>query len=213
MNRHARYPDQQEILLVACRLQDIETLTSTMQRWAGGGGRGLEGFALERSARPAGVEEEDDSTRWSTSRQSLRLPLLKGGRSSTAGQSLRRRQLTDAISKRYGMSSTKPPAKKRRVARRLSTAGAVAVIDTLIQHVGRSLQLYYTAGSSSSTSRPRRGRARYRGSPSGCVPRAASRRRSPIPFTRCGSIRAGGVPWRGCAGDAHRVRSRHAALS
>ncbi len=151
MHRHARYPDQQEILLVACRLQDIETLTSTMEAVGlEAVAVDVEGFALERVCRALReAEEEDDSTALVDIGANLcAFHVLKGGRIVYSRDNLcGGRQLTDAISKRYGMSFDEAGRAKKRGGLPDDYRQQVLLpfIDTLIQHVGRSLQLYYTA--------------------------------------------------------------------
>ncbi len=149
---HPRYDDQQEILLVACRQQDIETLVSTMEAV------GLEtvavdveGFALERVCRDLRTshEEEGDSTALVDIGANLcAFHVLKGGRIVYSRDNLYGgRQLTDAISKRYGMSFDAAGRAKKRGGLPDDYRQQVLLpfIDTLIQHIGRSLQLYYTS--------------------------------------------------------------------
>jgi type IV pilus assembly protein PilM len=157
LGRHPRYDDQQEIMLVACRLQDIDTLTSTLDAV------GLEvvavdveGFALERVCRalqapqaPQGEEEEDSSAALVDIGANLcAFHVLKGGRIVYSRDSLYGgRQLTDAISRHYGMSFDEAGRAKRRGGLPDDYRQAVLLpfVDTLIQHIGRSLQLYYTS--------------------------------------------------------------------
>ncbi|OLO09275.1 pilus assembly protein PilM [Salinicola sp. MH3R3-1] len=156
LGRHPRYDDQQEIMLVACRLQDIDTLTSTLDAV------GLEvvavdveGFALERVCRAlqASQDDEDDEDGGSTALVDIGANLcafhvLKGGRIVYSRDSLcGGRQLTDAISRHYDMSFDEAGRAKRRGGLPDDYRQAVLLpfVDTLIQHIGRSLQLYYTS--------------------------------------------------------------------
>lgn len=153
LGRHPRYDDQQEIMLVACRLQDIDTLTSTLDAV------GLEvvavdveGFALERVCRALQArqdEEEDSSTALVDIGANLcAFHVLKGGRIVYSRDNLYGgRQLTDAISRHYGMSFDEAGRAKRRGGLPDDYRQAVLLpfVDTLIQHIGRSLQLYYTS--------------------------------------------------------------------
>ena len=151
LGHHARYPDQQEILLVACRLQDIETLTSTMEAVGlEAVAVDVEGFALERVCRALGDSEaDDDSTALVDIGANLcAFHVLKGGRIVYSRDNLcGGRQLTDAISKRYGMSFDEAGRAKKRGGLPDDYRQQVLLpfIDTLIQHIGRSLQLYYTS--------------------------------------------------------------------
>jgi len=153
MGRHLRYDDQQEIMLVACRLQDIDTLTSTLDAV------GLEvvavdveGFALERVCQALQVSQDDEKD-GSTALVDIGANLcafhvLKGGRIVYSRDSLcGGRQLTDAISRHYGMSFDEAGRAKRRggLPEDYRQAVLLPFIDTLIQHIGRSLQLYYTS--------------------------------------------------------------------
>nr|WP_245392741.1 type IV pilus assembly protein PilM [Salinicola halimionae] len=156
LGRHPRYDDQQEVMLVACRLQDIDTLTSTLDAV------GLEvvavdveGFALERVCRAlqAPQDEEEEGEESSTALIDIGANLcafhmLKGGRIVYSRDTLcGGRQLTDAISRHYGMSFDEAGRAKRRGGLPDDYRQAVLLpfIDTLIQHIGRSLQLYYTS--------------------------------------------------------------------
>ncbi|OHZ01328.1 type IV pilus assembly protein PilM [Salinicola salarius] len=152
LGRHSRYDDQQEIMLVACRLQDIDTLSSVLDAV------GLEtvavdveGFALERVCRALQTSEdkEGDSTALVDIGANLcAFHVLKEGRIVYSRDSLcGGRQLTDAISKRYGMSFDEAGRAKKRGGLPDDYRQQVLLpfIDTLIQHIGRSLQLYYTS--------------------------------------------------------------------
>lgn len=153
LGRHPRYDDQQEILLAACRLQDIDTLTSTLEAVGlEAVAVDVEGFALERvcQALASPLEEEDgDSTALVDIGANLcAFHVLKGGRIVYSRDNLcGGRQLTDAISRHYGMSFEDAGRAKRRggLPEDYRQNVLLPFIDTLIQHIGRSLQLYYTS--------------------------------------------------------------------
>jgi len=152
LGRHPRYEDQQEVLLVACRLQDIDTLISTMEAVGlEAVAVDVEGFALERVCRAlqTSPDEEDDSMALIDIGANLcAFHVLKGGRIVYSRDNLYGgRQLTDAISKRYGMNFDEAGRAKKRGGLPDDYRQQVLLpfIDTLIQHIGRSLQLYYTS--------------------------------------------------------------------
>ncbi|WP_110667594.1 type IV pilus assembly protein PilM [Salinicola halophilus] len=153
LGSRGRYDDQQEVLLVACRMQDIETLTATLEE------AGLEvvavdveGFALERVWQEIATQIDvpgDDATALVDIGANLcAFNVLKGGRIVYSRDNLcGGRQLTDAISKRYAMSFEEAGRAKKRggLPEEYQQRVLMPFIDTLIQHIGRSLQLYYTA--------------------------------------------------------------------
>lgn len=153
LKRHARYDDQQEVLLVACRLQDIELLTATLDE-AGleAVAVDVEGFALERVwgelETQFGSRDDDATALVDIGANLCAFHVLKSGRIIYSRDNLcGGRQLTDAISKRYGMSFDEAGRAKKRGGLPDDYRQQVLLpfIDTLIQHIGRSLQLYYTA--------------------------------------------------------------------
>ncbi|WP_373297406.1 type IV pilus assembly protein PilM [Salinicola rhizosphaerae] len=151
LGRHSRHDDQQEILLVACRVSDIEMLTATLES-AGlkAVAVDVEGLALERVCGALQPADDDGAVTAlvDIGANLCAFHVLKGGRIVYSRDNLcGGRQLTDAISKRYDMSFEEAGRAKRRGGLPESYRQDVLIpfIDTLIQHIGRSLQLYYTA--------------------------------------------------------------------
>ncbi|WP_251977472.1 type IV pilus assembly protein PilM [Salinicola avicenniae] len=152
LGRHPRYDDQQEILLAACRLQDIDTLTSTLEA-AGleAVAVDVEGFALERACRAlqtqyAGGGDETIAL-VDIGANLCAFHVIRAGRIVYSRDNLYGgRQLTNAISKRYGLSFEAAGRAKKRGGLPDDYRQSVLMpfIDTLIQHIGRSLQLYST---------------------------------------------------------------------
>lgn len=152
LGRQARYDDQQDVLLVACRRQNIELLTAMLEE-AGleAVAVDIEGFALERMWRELETQfdDHDEATALVDIGANLcAFHILKGGRIVYSRDNrIGGRQLTDAISKRYGMSFEQAGRAKKQG--ELSDGYRQHVlapfIDTLIQHIAHSLQLYYTA--------------------------------------------------------------------
>ncbi|WP_245391797.1 type IV pilus assembly protein PilM [Salinicola aestuarinus] len=153
LGTRGRYDDQQEVLLVACRMQDIETLTATLEE------AGLEvvavdveGFALERVWRELvtqiNVPDDNATALVDIGANLCAFHVLKAGRIVYSRDNLYGgRQLTDAISKRFGMSFEEAGRAKKRggLPDAYEQRVLTPFLDTLIQHIGRSLQLYYTA--------------------------------------------------------------------
>ncbi|MFC3284395.1 type IV pilus assembly protein PilM [Litchfieldella rifensis] len=153
---NARYGDQQDILLVACRQQDVSQLTEALFQ------AGLE---------PAAVDVETFAMERAFSELRHQLPPLSGdddcvalvdvGATMNAFHVLRRgritysrdtvfggRQLTEEIRGRYGLSLEEAGLAKKRGGLPEDYRHNVLdpFVDTLVQQIGRSLQLYYTAG-------------------------------------------------------------------
>ncbi|WP_353979797.1 type IV pilus assembly protein PilM [Salinicola endophyticus] len=153
LGRHRRYEDQQEVMLVACRVQDIELLTATLSE-AGleAVAVDVEGFALERMWRDMASQfdspDADAVALVDIGANLCAFHVLKGGRIVYSRDNLcGGRQLTDAISRRYRISFEEAGRAKKRGGLPDDYRQQVLTpfIDTLIQHIGRSLQLYYTA--------------------------------------------------------------------
>lgn len=153
---NARYGDQQDVLLVACRQQDVQQLTDALLR-AGltPAAVDVETFAMERAFEevraqlpPAGDAEEcialvDIGATMNT------FHVVRNGRITYSRDTVfGGRQLTDEIRNRYGLSLEEAGLAKKRGGLPEDYQPSVLdpFLDTLVQQVGRSLQLYYTAG-------------------------------------------------------------------
>ncbi len=153
---NARYGDQQDILLVACRQQDVSQLTDVLlQTGLTPEAVDVESFAMERAFTELRHQLPD------VSGQEDCVALVDIGANMNAFHVLREgrivysrdtifggRQLTDEIRNRYGLTLDEAGLAKKRGG--LSEDYQLSVLDpfldTLVQQVGRSLQLYYTAG-------------------------------------------------------------------
>jgi type IV pilus assembly protein PilM len=149
-------PDEQRVLLVACRQQDVVQLTETLER-AGlePAAVGVETFAMERSFAMLQRELQTPGAPESG------VALVDIGASMNAFHVLREgrivysrdtvfggRQLTDEIRNRYGLTLEEAGLAKKRGGLPEDYQHSIfdPFLDTLVQQVGRSLQLYYTAG-------------------------------------------------------------------
>ena len=150
--------DEQRVLLVACRNQDISQLTDTLER------AGLEpvavdveSFAMERAFEVLGRQLNAKSDR----EPETCVGLVDVGANMNAFHVMRDenivysrdtvfggRKLTDAICSRYGMSMEEAGYAKKRGGLPDDYYAEVLTpfLETLVQQVGRSLQLYYSAG-------------------------------------------------------------------
>ncbi|MGS2744496.1 type IV pilus assembly protein PilM [Halomonas sp. LS-001] len=148
--------DEQQVLLVACRQQDVRQLTETLER------AGLEPAAVD--VETFAVERTFDLLRRQLKTQtdaSTCVGLVDIGANMNAFHVMREghivysrdtvfggRQLTDAIRERYDLSMEEAGFAKKRgglpddYQRQVLTP----FLETVVQQVGRSLQLYYTAG-------------------------------------------------------------------
>ncbi len=151
-----RYGDQQDVLLVACRQQDVGQLTEAVRQV------GLtpslvdvETFAMERAYTelatqlpPAGAEDGGvalvDIGANMNAFHVLRNGRIIYSRDTVFGG----RALTEEIRNRYGLSLEEAGLAKKRGGLPEDYQRSVLdpFLDTLVQQVGRSLQLYYTAG-------------------------------------------------------------------
>ncbi|WP_346795645.1 type IV pilus assembly protein PilM [Halomonas sp. Bachu 37] len=147
---------QQRVMLVACRQQDVTQLTDTLER-AGlePAAVDVETFAMERTfptlRRQLQSGAEADSC----------VGLVDIGANMNAFHVMREghivysrdtvfggRQLTDAIRERYQLSMEEAGFAKKRggLPEDYHDSVLTPFVETVVQQVGRSLQLYYTAG-------------------------------------------------------------------
>lgn len=153
---NTRYPDQQDILLVACRLQDVDRLADVLRR-AGlePAAVDVETFAMERAA----SELLMDQAKSRPADECIALVdiganmnafhvLIDGRIAYTRDNVLGGRHLTEEIRKRYGLNLEEAGLAKKRggLPDDYEPEVLMPYIDMLIQQVGRSLQLYYTSG-------------------------------------------------------------------
>lgn len=156
LGSNARYADQQDILLVACRLQDVGQLTDAV---------------MQAGLTPAAVDVETFAMERAFTEVCRQLPLLSGENECIAlvdigatmiafhvlcqGRVVYSRdtvfggcQLTDEIRNHYGLSHDEAGLAKKRggLPDDYQSSILVPFLDTVAQQVGRSLQLYYTAG-------------------------------------------------------------------
>ncbi|MDP3534388.1 type IV pilus assembly protein PilM [Halomonas sp. M1] len=147
--------DQQQVVLVACRQQDVSQLTETLER-AGlePAAVDVETFAMERSLaelrRQLNVENDPTACVGlvDIGANMNAFHVVRGGqivysRDTVYGG----RQLTDAIRDRYSMSNEEAGFAKKRGGLPDDYQDMVLnpFLETVVQQVGRSLQLYYTA--------------------------------------------------------------------
>ncbi|MHA3027008.1 type IV pilus assembly protein PilM [Chromohalobacter israelensis] len=153
---NARYPDQQDILLVACRLQDVDRLADVLRR-AGlePAAVDVETFAMERAAGElllgqAASQPDDECVALVDIGANMNAfhVLIDGRIAYTRDNVLGGRHLTEEIRKRYGLSLEEAGLAKKRggLPEDYELEVLTPYIDMLIQQVGRSLQLYYTSG-------------------------------------------------------------------
>ena len=153
---NARYADQQDILLVACRQQDVSLLTDALlQAGLAPEAVDIETFAMERAFTevhqqlPRVDEEEDCIALVDIGATMNTFHVLREGRviysRDTVFGGL---QLTEEIRSRYGLSVEEAGLAKKRggLPEDYQRSVLVPFMETLAQQVGRSLQLYYTAG-------------------------------------------------------------------
>ncbi|WP_205742507.1 type IV pilus assembly protein PilM [Halomonas borealis] len=151
-----RYADQQDVLLVACRQHDIGQLTETVRQV------GLtptmvdvETFAMERvytelaAQLPSTVTEEGDVALVDIGSSMNAFHVLHDGRIIYSRDTVfGGRMLTEEIRHRYGLSLEEAGLAKKRggLPDDYSQSVLEPFLETLVQQVGRSLQLYYTSG-------------------------------------------------------------------
>ncbi|XKE44970.1 pilus assembly protein PilM [Halomonas organivorans] len=153
---NARYGDQQDVLLVACRQQDVGQLTEAVRQ------AGLtpamvdvETFAMERaytelaSQLPPAAGQEDCVALVDIGANMNAFHVLRDGRITYSRDTVfGGRALTEEIRDRYGLSLEEAGLAKKRggLPEDYQRSVLEPFLDTLVQQVGRSLQLYYTAG-------------------------------------------------------------------
>ncbi|MCE8033034.1 type IV pilus assembly protein PilM [Billgrantia tianxiuensis] len=153
---NARSGDQQDVLLVACRQQDVNQLTDTLQQ------AGLEPVAMDvetfakerafgelRQQLPPAGGDEDCVALVDIGATMNAFHVLCGGRVVySRDNAFGGRQLTEAIRGRYGLTLEEAGLAKKRgeLPDDYQTSTLAPFLDTLVQQVERSLQLYYTAG-------------------------------------------------------------------
>jgi len=148
--------EQQQVMLVACRQQDVTQLTETLER-AGlePAAVDVETFAMERSLAELRrqLKVENDPTACvglvDIGANMNAFHVVRGGhivytRDTVFGG----RQLTDSIRERYDLSMEEAGFAKKRGGLPDDYHERVLnpFLETVVQQVGRSLQLYYTAG-------------------------------------------------------------------
>ncbi|SHE62880.1 type IV pilus assembly protein PilM [Modicisalibacter ilicicola DSM 19980] len=156
LGANVRYPDQQDVLLVACRQQEVGQLTdAVLQAGLEPTAVEIETFATERVfgelSHQFGLSGDEDEC----------VALVDIGATMNAFHVLQRgrtiysrdtvfggRKLTEDIRERYGLSLEEAGLSKKRggLPEDYEDHVLTPFIDTLIQQIGRSLQLYYTAG-------------------------------------------------------------------
>ncbi|RDB44795.1 pilus assembly protein PilM [Halomonas sp. DQ26W] len=153
---NARYADQQDILLVACRQQDVNQLTDALvQAGLTPAAVDVETFAMERAFTelrhqlpPAGGDDDCvalvDIGATMNAFHVVREGRITYSRDTVFGG----RQLTEEIRIRYGLTLEEAGLAKKRggLPEDYQVSVLAPFLDALVQQVGRSLQLYYTAG-------------------------------------------------------------------
>lgn len=153
---NARYGDQQDALLVACRQQDVNQLTeAVLQAGLTPAAVDVETFAMERAFQelrhqlPATEGEQECVALVDIGATMNAFHVLREGRVTYSRDTVfGGRQLTDEIRNRYGLTLEEAGLAKKRGGLPDDYQRSVLdpFLDTLVQQVGRSLQLYYTAG-------------------------------------------------------------------
>lgn len=153
---NARYGDQQDVLLVACRQQDVNQLTDALlQAGLTPAAVDVETFAMERAfgelrhQLPPGGGEEECVALVDIGATMNAFHVIRGGRITYSRDTVfGGRQLTEEIRARYGLTLEEAGLAKKRggLPEDYQTSVLAPFLDTLVQQIGRSLQLYYTAG-------------------------------------------------------------------
>lgn len=153
---NARYADQQDVLLVACRQQDVSQLTDALlQAGLMPEAVDVETFAMERAFTevrhqlPQLPADEDCVALVDIGATMNTFHVLREGRVVYSRDTVfGGRQLTEEIRSRYGLSLDEAGLAKKRggLPDDYESSVLAPFLDTLVQQVGRSLQLYYTAG-------------------------------------------------------------------
>ncbi|WP_240724919.1 type IV pilus assembly protein PilM [Onishia niordana] len=150
-----RYRDQQDVLLVACRNREISQLTEALlQAGLTPAAVDVETFAMERAfdellQQTGGGGNEEGVALVDIGANMNAFHVLKGGRIVYSRDTVfGGRRLTDEIASRYELTVEEAGLAKKRGGLPEDYAGNVLMpfIETLVQQIERSLQLYYTAG-------------------------------------------------------------------
>ncbi|QJQ97057.1 MULTISPECIES: type IV pilus assembly protein PilM [Halomonadaceae] len=152
---NARYGDQQDVLLVACRQRDVSQLTEALlQAGLEPAAVDVETFAMERAfaelrQQLPGPESDDCAALIDLGANMNAFHVLSHGRITYSRDTVfGGRQLTEDIRSRYGLSYEEAGLAKKRGGLPDDYVAQVLTpfLDTVVQQVGHSLQLYYTAG-------------------------------------------------------------------
>lgn len=153
---NAGFGDQQDVLLIACRQQDISRLTDVvLQAGLEPASVDVETFAMERAfgelrnQLPLQPDSQECVALMDIGMNMNTFHVLREGRiiysrdNASGG-----RQLTDAIRERYGLSMEEAGLAKKRGGLPNDYPDSVLkpFRDTLLQQISRSLQLYHAAG-------------------------------------------------------------------
>ncbi|MCM5704158.1 type IV pilus assembly protein PilM [Larsenimonas salina] len=152
---HHRYPDQQDIMLVACRLQDVELLTTAIsQAGLTPAAVDIEGFAMERAYRtllpktmPQEAFEHTTEAVLDCGSSMTSFHVMRAGRIVyTRDIVMGGRQLTDEIRQGYKLTFEEAGiAKKTGELDRYEERLLGPFRTSLVQQALRSLKLYYSA--------------------------------------------------------------------
>nr|WP_298380023.1 type IV pilus assembly protein PilM [uncultured Halomonas sp.] len=156
LGANTRYPDQQNVLLVACRQQEVGQLTdAVLQAGLEPTAVDIETFALERVFSELrrqlgqGIGESECVALVDLGANMNAFHVLQHGRTLYSRDTVfGGRKLTDHIRQRYGLSLEEAGLAKKRGGLPEDYADQVLMpfVDAVIQQIGRSLQLYYSAG-------------------------------------------------------------------
>ncbi|MGE4533266.1 type IV pilus assembly protein PilM [Halomonas sp.] len=152
---NARYADQQDVLLVACRQQDVSQRTEALfKAGLSPAAVDVETFALERSFSvirkqlPADLESNETIALVDVGATMNTFHVFRSGRIVYSRDTLfGGKQLTEEIKSRYGLSVEEAGLAKKRggLPEDYKKMLLDPFVDTIAQQVGRSLQLFYTA--------------------------------------------------------------------
>lgn len=155
LGRNARHADQQDVLLVACRQQDVSQLTdAVLQAGLTPEAVDVETFAMERAFTevrhqlPASFGEGDCVALVDIGATMNTFHVLREGRVVYSRDTVfGGRQLTEEIRSRYGLSLDEAVLAQKRggLPDDYESSVLAPFLEALVQQVGRSLQLYYTA--------------------------------------------------------------------
>ena len=157
-----RYTDQQDVLLVACRNRDVNQLTEALlQAGLTPAAVDVETFSMERACHELQQQmmasSDDECVALIDIGANMNaFHVLRGGRIVYSRDNVfGGRRLTDEIASRYELTLEEAGLAKKRGGLPEDYASNVLMpfIETLVQQVERSLQLYYTAGRKEKVSR------------------------------------------------------------